>query len=198
VTRRAARPKYQDQPPAGWPGLESSEAPAASRRGFRRLQPRPPDGKWKTAVDDQNLSGELSVEVVWSDDQMIELEALVNVGQWRGQARAYTTRQEVITFSESLVQFAEGGSPTEFVAGSEDGSGFIGLRFYRIDRAGHIAGYVRLASGGLSFDHRPEQVSRLVVEFRVEAWALDEFARKLAPMAHDKSGRAYLVIEAGG
>ena len=149
-------------------------------------------------MSDPNLSGELSMEVVWSDDQMIELEAFVNVGHWRGQARAYTTPPQVVSFSEALVQFTEGGSSTELVAGSDNGSGMIGLRFYRIDRAGHIAGYVRLASDGHTFDHRPEQVSRLEVEFRVEAWALCEFARKLAQIVHDKLGRASLMIEAGG
>jgi hypothetical protein len=36
------RTVFSARPPAGWPGLESSQAPAGTSRGLRRLQPRPP------------------------------------------------------------------------------------------------------------------------------------------------------------
>ena len=80
-------------------------------------------------------------------------------------------------------------------AGVDNGIGLIALRFYRIDRSGHIAGHATLASGGVPTDHRPEQVSRLAVEFRAEAWGVAQFARQLAELARTQEGRASLVIE---
>jgi hypothetical protein len=45
-------------------------------------------------------------------------------------------------------------------------------------------------------ERRPEQVSRLEVEFGAEAWAVEQFARRLAEIARTQEGQASLVIEA--
>jgi hypothetical protein len=79
--------------------------------------------------------------------------------------------------------------------GADNGIGLIALRFYRFDRAGHIACHARLASGGVPTDHRPEQVSQFAVEVGVEAGAVDRFARQLGELARARSGRALLSVE---
>ena len=55
---------------------------------------------------------------------------------------------------------------------------------------------MRLVSGDLPSDHRPEQGWRLEVEGGAEAWAVVPFARQLAEMARVEAGRATLAIEA--
>jgi hypothetical protein len=127
-------------------------------------------------MDDLDLTREVSIEVVYVDEHLIELAATVGAGHWRGRATAYTVPTDVSRFAGALIQFADGGPPAAFEAGADNGIGLIALRFYRIDRSGHIAGHARLASGRLPTHHRPEQVSRLDVEFGAEARAVATFA----------------------
>jgi hypothetical protein len=146
-------------------------------------------------MDDLDLPREVSIEVVYVDEHLIELAATVGAGHWRGRATAYTVPTDVTRFADALLLFADGGPTAAFEAGADNGIGLIALRFYRIDRSGHIAGHARLASGGIPTDHRPEQVSRLDVEFGAQAWAVAQFARQLAELARTQKGRASLAIE---
>jgi hypothetical protein len=147
-------------------------------------------------MDDLHLAREVSIEVVYVDEHLIELAATVSAGNWRGRATAYTVPADVSRFADALAQFADGGATVAFEAGADNGIGLIALRFYRIDRSGHIAGHAQLASGRVPTDHRPEQVSRLAVEFGAEAWAVAQFARQLEELARTQKGRASLAIEA--
>ncbi len=149
-------------------------------------------------MDDFNAPHELSVEVVYDDEHLIELAATVAMGYWCGRSTAYTVPTDISSFAEALLQFADGGPPAAFVAGADNGIGLIGCRFYRIDQAGHIAGHAQLASGRVSTNHRPEQVSRMAVEFGAEEWALIQFARQLKELARTQTGRASLAIEVLG
>ncbi|MEX2119049.1 MAG: hypothetical protein WD847_05500 [Pirellulales bacterium] len=124
------------------------------------------------------------------------MEATVGADHWRGQARAYAVPQDLAAFAAALQRFADGGAgQAEFTAGADNGIGLISLRFYRIDRAGHIACHARLASGGAPTHHRPEQVSRLAVEVGAEARSVGQFAGQLAEVARTQIGRASLAIE---
>ena len=145
-------------------------------------------------LDDLDLPREVSVEVVYVDEHLIELEAQVGAGRWRGRACTYTVPLHIANFADSLLNFADGGPPAEFEAGADNGIGLISIRFYRIDRAGHIAGHARLALGRVSTNHRPEQVARLAVEFGAESWAIVQFAGQLAELARTQTGRASLAI----
>ena len=132
---------------------------------------------------------------MYRDADLLELEADITAGLWRGQARAYVAVSNITAFTTVLEQFADGVAPVaEFVAGADTGIGLIGLRFYRVNRSGHIACHVRLASGDVPTDHRPEQVWRLEVEVRAECWVVGQFARQVAEVARVMSGRATLAI----
>lgn len=146
-------------------------------------------------MDELNLAREVSIEVVYVDEHLIELAAWIGAGHWRGRATAYTIPYDIARFADALLLFAGGGPSAAFEAGAETGIGLIGLRFYRIDRAGHIACHARLALGGVPTEHRPEQVSRLAIEFGAEAWAVEQFARQIAEIAHTQAGQASLTIE---
>jgi hypothetical protein len=145
-------------------------------------------------VDTIESLNQLSVAVVYVDEHLIQLEARVDAGNWRGRAQAYTVPEEVATFAKALQEFAEAAVVSaEFSAGDDNGIGLIGMRFYRIDRSGHVALYIRLATGHMP--PRPEQVSRLWMEVRAETWGVSQFAKQLAELARAQSGRASLVIE---
>jgi hypothetical protein len=158
---------------------------------------RPAQNTERHPMDDLDEAREFSIEVVYVDEDMIELAAVVKVDDWRGHARAYTTVGDVADFAKALRQFSYGGPPATFEAGADTGIGLIALRFYRIDLAGRIAGHTRLATGRLETDHRPEQVSKLALEFGAEAWAVEQFAKDSAHLARTQSGRAVLAIYPG-
>lgn len=148
-------------------------------------------------MDDLDEQWEFSIEVVYVDDHLMQLQALVKAGNWRGKANAYDVREDIAAFASSLKRFADGTeTAAEFSTGAENGIGMIGLRFYRIDRSGHIACHVRLASGDVATEHRTEQVSQLAIEiYAKDNWAVGRFAVQLAEIAHTQSGRAVLIIE---
>lgn len=147
-------------------------------------------------MDKFDLPRIVSLEVVWVDEDLIELAATVNTESWRGRCTAYTVPTDIRRFSQTLLQFANGGPPTAFNAGADDGIGLISFRFYRIDRSGHIACYAQLASSGVPTDHRPEEIAKLAVEIETEAWAVIQFARQLEELARTRTGRASLAIKA--
>jgi hypothetical protein len=146
-------------------------------------------------MDDVDLAREVYIEVIYVDEHLIELAVVVAAGHWRGRATAYTVPADVAGFADALLRFAGGGPSAAFEAGADTGIGLIALRFYRIDRSGHIACHARLASRGVPTEHRPEEESQLAVEFGAEAWAVGQFARQLAELARTRAGRASLTIE---
>jgi hypothetical protein len=142
-------------------------------------------------MDEDALLQELSLEVVWFDEHLVELEAVVCAGNWRGRAKAYTGEESIAAFATALQEFTDGkATSAEYIAGADNGVGLIALRFYRVNRAGHVS----LASGGLGANPRPEEISRLAVEFSAEAWPLTRFAAELGELARARSGRAALPI----
>ena len=146
-------------------------------------------------VDDIDLPRELCIKAVWFDEHMIELAAVVKAAPWWGQAAAYTVPADIAQFAGALKGFAEGGPPAAFEAGAESGYGLISLQFFRIDRAGHVACFARLASSSAESEHRPEHMSKLAVEFRVETWGVIQFSEQLARLGRTQSGQANLRIE---
>ena len=146
-------------------------------------------------MDDIELPHEVTLAVVWANEDMIELEAVVGVGRWSGRSRAYFVPQDFADFATALQHFADGVSAeAEFAGGADTGIGLIALRFYKVGRAGHIACHIRLATGWLSNDHRPEEIFRLCVEVRTEIWAVLNFARQLAEIGRTLAGNASLKI----
>ena len=147
-------------------------------------------------MDHLDMPVEVSIEVVYVDEHLVQLEAIVGAGHWSGRARAYTVPQEIADFAKVLDRFASGTTGSaEFTAGADNGIGLVALRFYRIDRAGHIACHARLASDSVATEHRPEQISLFAVEVGAEAGAVGRFARQLEELARVQSGRASLMID---
>lgn len=139
-------------------------------------------------------NGQVSIEVASVDEHLIELAAFVRTGYWQGRATAYTVISDVTRFADALLRFADGESSATFEAGADTGIGLIALRFHRIDRSGHIACHVRLVRS-VPTHHRPEEVSRLEVEFNTEAWAVIRLAQQLAELARTQAGKALLTLE---
>src|SRR6516164_9398121 len=132
-------------------------------------------------MDDFEPPQGLSLAIVYVDDLLVELEAVLKAGDWSGRARAYTGSQDIEAFGHALKRFADAvDASAKFEAGADNGIGLIGMRFYKVDRAGHIACHVRLATGGLPTNCRHEEVFRLSIQLETEAWAVIQFARQIS------------------
>jgi hypothetical protein len=147
------------------------------------------------AMDEDDLPHSITISVSYAEEYMLGLEATVAVGRWGGRARAYTTPTDLQEFAAALRSFAEHPSgEVAFEAGRENGIGLVALRFYQIDRAGHLACHARLASQTAT-EHRPEEVFRFAIEACVEPSAVIVFARALGDMATSRSGDASLETD---
>ena len=135
----------------------------------------------------------LAIRVVWIDEDMIELACSLAYGSFAGESTCYTTSPQLHDFADTLRRFslAAEGQPT-FESGLGDGSKACDLRAYSIDKAGHMALHVRLATDRLS--GRPESVARVELEIPVEAWSLSQFADQLRDVARTKAGEAFLAV----
>jgi hypothetical protein len=144
-------------------------------------------------TDDEPRSPFLSVRIVYEDPpDPIEIEARVLFGDWSGMTRAYTGPSSLIEQARGLLAWA--ARPCEefkLDAGADTGIGWLQLRWYPIDRAGHLACHVELATratGG-----RPEEVWRLSVEMPKETGLVERFARQLISIGEAFTGEAMLV-----
>jgi hypothetical protein len=135
----------------------------------------------------------LSIRVIWVDEDMLELAGSLAYGRFSGQSTCYTTSSRLHAFADALGQFsltAEGEAT--FESGLSDGSKACDLRAYTIDRAGHMAVHIRMATDQLTA--RPRSIARLELEMLVEAWSLSKFADQLRRMARTKAGEAFLAV----
>ncbi|MFI5380889.1 MAG: hypothetical protein ACHRHE_16445 [Tepidisphaerales bacterium] len=109
---------------------------------------------------------------------MVELETRIAVGDWQGVARAYASPDAVRQAAKLLQRWSrQPEGQVEFEAGADTGIGWLRLRFYPADHAGHLVCHVQLATGGPT-GGRPSE-ARLSLAMRTEPGLVERFARRL-------------------
>ena len=123
----------------------------------------------------------ISIAVIYEDaPDLIEIEARVSSYSWNGLARAYAATEmfrEQAAALETWCKHLNGEAVIE--AGADTGIGWVMLRFSRADMAGHVLCRVTLATGGVTSDHRPEDVWRLALDMPTEIGLVEQFARAM-------------------
>jgi hypothetical protein len=148
-------------------------------------------------TDANSLANELTLEVVYHDEHLIELRCQIAFDGWSGIAQACTTQGELQGFADMVKQFGENPkSPAELEAGADNGIGLIGLRFYVLNRSGHIRCHVQLASGNVNTPCRPEEIWRFAAEVPTESGLIVAFAKQLTSVAKTLKGTAILTLVA--
>jgi hypothetical protein len=146
-----------------------------------------------SVADEELRSPSVTLRVVYDDlPDLIEVEARVVADDWSGVTRAYTAPVSLGEEARGLLAWAE--RPREefaLEAGADTGIGWLSLRWYAIDRAGHLACHVRIATRAET--SRPESVRRLCLEFSTEPSQVERFARQLASLAESLAGEAVLI-----
>lgn len=143
--------------------------------------------------DEEPRSPSLTLRVIYEDlPDLIQVEARVAADGWSGVTRACTSPHSLGEQACGLLNWAErprGGFALE--AGADTGIGWLSLRWYAIDPAGHLACHVRMATNG--FSSRPESMRRLSLELRTEPALIERFARHVVSLTTSLAGDAVLA-----
>jgi hypothetical protein len=138
---------------------------------------------------------QLSVAVVFTDEQLIQVRCHVAYEEWAATSKAYTSSNSLIQLAQSLDRFAQSATgEVAWQAGADNGIGLIALRCYPIDQSRHIRCHLRFSSDSVSSEHRPEEVWQFVAEFPTEAGLLGKFAKRLHTVASEQRGVAVLEL----
>jgi hypothetical protein len=137
-------------------------------------------------------NSQLSIELVWEDDDLEELLILASNGRYSGLARVYFGKGDIKDLAERIRGFPLALShQLIFSAGNEESDSFAKLVFQCIDGVGRTMVRVSLAEA-FQQDRAPTIKGHVELDLLFEPVALDQFARELDQMAIRRSSRAVL------
>lgn len=139
------------------------------------------------------MEPQIVFEVVWQDDDVVELEVVVANGRFYGRSRVYTVYDDMSKLADALDGFPLASATfPEFLAGKSGSSCFFQARFYCFDDAGHTAARCCL-EGNVATDFRQDEKDALAIEVQFEPLACEAFVSDLRALVRDRSGKACLV-----
>ena len=136
---------------------------------------------------------ELSVSVVWSDIDLLELDLAVSFAVWSGAERAYVTRDELIAFAASLDAVVAGSTSAQLNAGQSD-LGYGVCRIFEYDRARRLGMEVIVGHAGGNVTNRPDYARELRISAPLERGQLVAFAGALRRLVIEERGTATLEL----
>jgi hypothetical protein len=136
------------------------------------------------------LESQLSIELVWEDNDLEELLISASNGRFSGTAQVYFGHGEVEDFANRIRGF-----PLELshrvIFGNEQSDSSAELVFHCADGAGHTMVIISLAEEFQVYG-RPVTRGRVEFEMLFEPLALDSFWQELNKMAMRRGRRAVL------
>jgi hypothetical protein len=150
---------------------------------------------------------ELSIEIVYQDEHLLEIMTKATNGRYSGVTIIYINAdgQELIDFGYQLKGFPKSINQVEikeFGFTEKDkakfqklklkpASAYVGLKFYCIDQIGHPAVHVTIAEE--SWSERTEAAGKASFEMRFEPAQIDSFVNDIIEIGKKKSGKATLA-----
>lgn len=141
-------------------------------------------------MEKEKLKSFLELEIVWKDDDMFELKVTASNGRYFGITEVYDTRESLLSFAQTLINFPKKNKMTLHEAGRKDGYAYFSMRFYCIDNIGHIGLEVNLEDK-VATEFRKEK-NKLKLEIIVEPSAIDNFQNALKNLVAKQKGFAIL------
>ena len=138
---------------------------------------------------------EFTCSIVWSDPDLLELEASVRFEDWAGRERGYVTRGELAAFIAALLAVADGGTEAVLDAGQDD-LGYVQLRVSEYGGARRLMLGLKLGRAAGSISNQPGGVTELQLSVPIERGQLAAFARSLDTIAQAEQGTAHLPLPA--
>jgi hypothetical protein len=134
-----------------------------------------------------------SLRVIWSDADLLEVEASFAFRDWSAVGSAYATRSDLIDFADALDRVVLGGSAAELSLGQPD-LGYASCRVFEYGGPRHLAMVVTIGVGhkGIGQPQDTGRESRLSVP--IERGQLTAFAQSLRRIARDERGTARLPL----
>jgi hypothetical protein len=130
----------------------------------------------------------LSIEIVYSDEHLIETIFKASNGRYAGTTFDYSSAdaQEITDLGNLLKGFPKNAShieETTFGANTH-------LKFYCLDQLGHAAVHIQIKED--DWATRPEAIGKASFEICFEPAQMDQFSDVLLRLGREKSGKATL------
>ena len=134
----------------------------------------------------------LQLEVIWKDDEMIELQITSNNGRYSGKTEVYDTQHSLLKFAKKIKGYPIDDEELSYVCGKKDSYAYFEARFYKIDLSG-IVGVQIILEENVPTDYRKEEKDKLTMELIVEPNSIDRFQKELLKLAENEEGKAKLI-----
>src|SRR5687767_3232249 len=86
----------------------------------------------------------LRLEVIWKDEDMLELKVSVNNGRYSGITEVYDQKELLVDFANRLIDFPKGDEILLHAAGEKNSYAYFEMRFYQLDLTGKIGVQITL------------------------------------------------------
>jgi hypothetical protein len=141
--------------------------------------------------DDRN--SQLKLEVIWKDEDLIELSVKASNGRYFGTTQVYDTAESLMDLAKSLADFWGAHKPIVYEAGTKGGHAFWGINIYLIEPSGLIGVEIILEENsnetGISQMKRSNSIK---LEIQIYMAAIDRFRNELLELAQNGEGVASL------
>jgi len=136
----------------------------------------------------------ITVSAVWEDDDLFEISIRASNRKFCGEARCYTTRDEIRKLSEAIDRFPQStADEVRFSTYSSDNFSYFTFHFLCIDGLGHVVVRVKIADIVMYSNARPDNN---IAEFdlAVEPAAIDTFSSELSKLSKANIGDVTAVL----
>ena len=139
----------------------------------------------------ENRKSFLELKVIWKDDNMFELRVTASSVDFFGRTEVYDQSESLSKFASTLFDYPNDNSTVFYEIGEKDSYAYFSMKFYSIDKSGHIGVEINLESN-VSTEYRQEEKNKVKLEIIVEPSAIDNFQRELFHLAKKEEGSAIL------
>ena len=143
---------------------------------------------------DERISPCVALRIVYEDlPDLIQIEARVVHGDWRGTVRAYASPDGLREDARHIGSWSRNpNKDCVLEAGEDNGIGWLQLRFYSVDLAGHLCCHVQLSESRPAHC-RTQEIWRLSIEMCTEPGLIERFASELCAIIPTVGKEAILV-----
>jgi hypothetical protein len=139
----------------------------------------------------ENRKSFLELKVIWKDDDMFEFSVTASSIDFFGRTEVYDQSESLSKFALTLKGFPSDNKTLFYEAGQKDSYAYFSMKYYSIDKGGHIGVEINLESN-VSTEYRQEEKNKVKLEIIVEPSAIDNFQRELFQLAKKEEGSAIL------
>lgn len=127
----------------------------------------------------------LKLEIIWEDDDLIELRVIANNGSFSGTTEVYSTAESINNLSEQLENYLPDNDPVTFSAGHGDYKCSIAIKY--LDPSGKIIINVLLEAESIV------QKNSAILSLITYPANLDNFRKELRVLSMLREGTAVLL-----